>query len=310
MLKKQIREFNKKYYDELLNMSNDFILKKDMNIIHHIWRVVLQFKMADKVKGICDLIIKKQYDNGMWGDSYIEDNFGTTVVTIHRLLWSLKIIDNSFDTKDIRNSISRAMNFIIPRHEIVFMENIVPNHGIIDRLHHLIQVEYYIVNFNDKYNFVSEDESKKLNEFLLNDQKWLIDNQCKDGGWHEVDRVRSRIGTTADALRGIILDDSYIESVERGIEFLINNQNIYHGYWMAGNVDKMSDAIKGLLNSVNLIKNINLKNDCIECIKKGIKWLYNNYQNMENLEENEYDLLTITIDFENIIFDNKMTSFI
>ncbi len=28
-----------------------------------------------------------------------------------------------------------------------------------------------------------------------------------DGGWHEVDRVRSRIGTTSDAIRGINLDE-------------------------------------------------------------------------------------------------------
>lgn len=33
----------------------------------------------------------------------------------------------------------------------------------------------------------------------------MIDRQMQDGGWHEVDRVRSRIGTTSDAIRGINL---------------------------------------------------------------------------------------------------------
>lgn len=209
--------------------------------------------------------------------------------------------------KDYEKSVQKSQNgekYLINDGTLIPLNLIVDNNANL-----LEEIKAQKEHFKDNL-LTYKGTIKYANDFLLNDQKWLIDNQYKDGGWHEVDRVRSRIGTTADAIRGIILDDSYIKNVENGIKFLIDNQNIYHGYWMAGNVDKMSDALKGLLNSVNLLKDINLKDDCIECIKKRIKWLYNNYEEMENLEENEYDLLTITIDFENIILDSKKPSFI
>jgi len=41
-----------------------------------------------------------------------------------------------------------------------------------------------------------------------------------------------------------------------------------------------------------------------------VNWLYNNYQTLEKLEENEYDLLTITIDYENIILNKNNPKFV
>lgn len=309
MIDKQIMDFNNKYLIELNNANENIFKGKSMNIIHHIWRVVLQFEIKSLIRNICDIIINDQNSNGSWGRKDIEDNFGITVVTLHRLLWSVILIDDEH-IDDIVRCISKALIFIEPLHSIAYKENAVPRHGVIDRLHYLIQLEYYIVKYNKKYKFTTPNILMKLKNNLKADQEWLANRQSKDGGWHELDRVRSRIGTTADAIRGLNLDKNYIENVENGIKYLINNQNTYHGYWMAGNVDKMSDALKSMLNSINVIRDDELRQQCFNSIQRGISWLYRNYQTLEKLEENEYDLLTITIDYENIIIKNRKPKFV
>ena len=42
-----LREFNKEYYNYLSNNNNVFE-NKSLNLIHHIWRVVLQFEIQNK----------------------------------------------------------------------------------------------------------------------------------------------------------------------------------------------------------------------------------------------------------------------
>ena len=287
MIDKQIIDFNNKYLIELNNANENIFKGKSMNIIHHIWRVVLQFEIKSLIRNICDIIINDQNPDRSWGRKEDDEN-----------------ID------DIVGCISKALIFIEPLHSIAYKENVVPRHGVIDRLHYLIQLEHYIVKYNQKYKFTGPNNLMKLKNNLKADQEWLANRQSKDGGWHELDRVRSRIGTTADAIRGLNLDKNYIENVENGIKYLINNQNTYHGYWMAGNVDKMSDALKSMLNSINVIRDDELKQQCFNSIQRGISWLYRNYQTLEKLEENEYDLLTITIDYENIIIKNRKPKFI
>ena len=181
---------------------------------------------------------------------------------------------------------------------------------MIDRLHYLMQTEYYLFDFDVKYCFLNQSQRQKLAEFWKKDTNWMIDRQMQDGGWHEVDRVRSRIGTTSDAIRGINLNDECLDSVKNGIKFIINNQNIYDGYWEAGNIDKNTDALKALINSRRIMDDAKFIKEIDKSIINGTKWLVNNFDKAEKLEENDYDLLTVTIDYEKVIVNNMNVDFV
>ena len=308
-----LREFNKEYYNYLSNNNNVFE-NKSLNLIHHIWRVVLQFEIQNKIEEVCKLIIDRQKSNGEWGERDKHRNFGDTVVNIHRLLWTLFVLNKK--NKDVKlnnlitNSIKKSVDYIIENHDMHYNINREFGHGMIDRLHYLMQTEYYLVNLNKEFNLLNLTQEKSLMRYWNKDTRWIIERQEQDGGWHEIDRVRSRIGTTADALRGIILNDKFMQNVLKGIDYIINNQNVYDGYWDAGNIDKNTDALKALINSRRLIKDSNIKGRIDKSIKDGTKWLMNNFDNAEKLEENDYDLLTITIDFEKVIINNTDVDFI
>ena len=308
-----LKEFNKEYYNYLSNNNNVFE-NKSLNLIHHIWRVVLQFEIQNKIEEVCKLIIDRQKSNGEWGERDKHRNFGDTVVNIHRLLWTLFVLNKK--NKDVKlnnlitNSIKKSVDYIIENHDMHYNINREFGHGMIDRLHYLMQTEYYLVNLNKEFNLLNLTQEQSLMRYWNKDTRWIIERQEQDGGWHEIDRVRSRIGTTADALRGIILNDKFMQNVLKGIDYIINNQNVYDGYWDAGNIDKNTDALKALINSRRLIKDSNIKGRIDKSIKDGTKWLMNNFDNAEKLEENDYDLLTITIDFEKVIINNTDVDFI
>ena len=308
-----LREFNKEYYNYLSNNNNVFE-NKSLNLIHHIWRVVLQFEIQNRIEEVCKLIIVRQKSNGEWGERDKHRNFGDTVVNIHRLLWTLFVLNKK--NKDVKlnnlitNSIKKSVDYIIENHDMHYNINREFGHGMIDRLHYLMQTEYYLVNLNKEFNLLNLTQEQSLMRYWNKDTRWIIERQEQDGGWHEIDRVRSRIGTTADALRGIILNDKFMQNVLKGIDYIINNQNVYDGYWDAGNIDKNTDALKALINSRRLIKDSNIKGRIDKSIKDGTKWLMNNFDNAEKLEENDYDLLTITIDFEKVIINNTDVDFI
>ena len=308
-----LREFNKEYYNYLSNNNNVFE-NKSLNLIHHIWRVVLQFEIQNRIEEVCKLIIDRQKSNGEWGERDKHRNFGDTVVNIHRLLWTLFVLNKK--NKDVKlnnlitNSIKKSVDYIIENHDMHYNINREFGHGMIDRLHYLMQTEYYLVNLNKEFNLLNLTQEQSLMRYWNKDTRWIIERQEQDGGWHEIDRVRSRMGTTADALRGIILNDKFMQNVLKGIDYIINNQNVYDGYWDAGNIDKNTDALKALINSRRLIKDSNIKGRIDKSIKDGTKWLMNNFDNAEELEKNDYDLLTITIDFEKVIINNTDVDFI
>lgn len=308
-----IIKFNKEYYDYLTINANIFE-NKSLNIVHHIWRVVLQFEIEERIKQVISLIMNMQRENGEWGERDKHHNFGDTVVNIHRLLWSLFIIEKGKDDlkciNKIINSVVKCIDYIIENHDMHYNINRAFGHGVIDRLHYLIQTEFYIIEFNKKYNFLNKSQESKLKEFWNKDISWMMEKQMQDGGWHEVDKVRSRIGTTSDAIRGINLNKKCLESVKKGIEFIINNQNIYDGYWEAGNIDKNTDALKALINSRRIIEDSKLIEKIDKSIKNGTKWLVNNFEQAEKLEENDYDLLTVTIDYEKVIINNTNVDFV
>lgn len=308
-----ITEFNKSYY-KYLKENSDVFENKSLNLVHHIWRVVLQLEIIDRIKQVCDLMLDMQNKNGEWGNRDKHHNFGDTVVNVHRLLWSVFIMQkNEYNLEYINKiieAVKKSVNYIIENHDMHYNINRAFGHGVIDRLHYLMQTEYYILYFNEKYKFLNVQQIEILKEFWNKDINWIMDNQMSDGGWHEVDRVRSRIGTTSDAIRGINLNKECINSVKKGIKFIINNQNIYDGYWEAGNIDKNTDALKTLINSRRIIDDENLIKKIDTSIKEGTKWLVENFDRAEKLEENDYDLLTVTIDYEKVIIKGENVDFV
>lgn len=310
----KLQEFNYGHYKYLSDKNNSVFDNKSLNLIHHIWRVVLQFEISYRIREICRIIIEQQRSDGEWGNRDKHHNFGDTVVNIHRLLWSLYVLDKNDKEKETRelivSSIKKCIGYIIKNHDMHYNINRDFGHGMIDRLHYLMQTEYYLIKFNKKYNLLSTDQEKELIAFWNKDIDWMIDKQQEDGGWHEVDRVRSRVGTTSDAIRGIYLDDKHMNEIIKGIRYIIDNQNIYDGYWDAGNIDKNTDALKALINTRRLVKDEKTKETINKSIIEGTKWLVNNYENEEKIEENEYDLLTITIDFEKVIINNNDVDFV
>ena len=58
-----IIQFNKEYYN-YLKKNNNIFENKSLNLVHHIWRVVLQFEITDRIKQVCDLIMEMERENG------------------------------------------------------------------------------------------------------------------------------------------------------------------------------------------------------------------------------------------------------
>lgn len=306
-LQERVISINRKNI-KIINNNSDFINNKSLNIIHHIWRVVLQYGNKEAIDKICHLIISMQKSAGSWGTGKENVNYGDTVVNIHRLLWSLHIgVENEKTNELIVESISKTVDYLIINHNLHYIEDTSYGHGLIDRLHYLIQVEFYLSQAFYEYNLLSSVEITEMKDLWRKDCMWLIDRQCQDGGWHEIDKVRTRVGATCDAIRAINLNKDYLPAVERGVAFLINNQNPYDGYWDAGNLDKCLDAIKTLINSRLLLIDHSLLDKSVDI---GLWWMLNNFDAVSQLEENIYDLLTVSLDYEKVFINNeKLTYF-
>lgn len=309
----KIVNFNNEKYNYLSNKNNKIFDFNDLNLVHHIWRVVAQYGIDFRIIEVCSFIIKHQRENGEWGNRDFHHNYGDTVVNVHRLLWSLVVLDkdkkNTYICNEIIETVKKSVDLILNNHDIHYNINRSFGHGMIDRLHYLMQVEYYLIKLNDKYKLLSKEQFEIINEYYLADCNWIINNQKKDGGFDEVDRLRTRIGSTSDAVRAINMDNTYIDHVRKAIDFIIINQNKYDGYWDSGNVDKNSDALKALLNSKQLF-NGEYSDEIEQSINDGISWLLDNFDTSEILSENEYDLLTITIDYEKVIINKQKLEFL
>ena len=309
----KISSFNKEKLEFLSNKNNKIFDFRDLNLVHHVWRVVIQLGIDFRIKEVCSYIIKLQDENGEWGNRDFHHNYGDTIVNIHRLLWSLVVLDKDLNNKDFCNqiitSVKKSINYILDNHDIHYNINRTFGHGMIDRLHYLMQVEFYLIKLNDNYNLLTEEQYEITEKYYSSDNQWMINNQKEDGGFDEVDRLRTRIGTTSDAVRAINLDNSFIKTVKKSIDFIMINQNKYDGYWDSGNIDKNSDALKALLNSKQLFKG-EYAGKIEQSVNNGIAWLLDNFNTSETLSENEYDLLTITIDYEKVILNKQILEFL
>lgn len=303
LIENYINEYNKKI--DLLSPQE--LDNCDINIIHHIWRCVLQTKNFKQVEIISKQIQNKQCINGSWLKDN-EESVGITIATIYRLLWSIYILDeNNLDIKNLINSIKKGIEYFTPLYGYVFKNDVDSAHGKIDAMHYYILTCHYIIKFNKKYHLSNKKNLKIINSSLNECINFLKINQANDGGWHEIDRLRYRVGTTSDALRGLIIDKNSYENIILGCQFICNNQNPYKGYWCAGNIDKVSDALKVLLDVYS--KYMELRPMLSESIDIGMKWLCEHYSEYLILEENYYDILTIFIDYNKIFLKQEKLCF-
>ena len=99
-----------------------------------------------------------------------------------------------------------------------------------------------------------------------------------------------------------------------GIKYIINNQNIYDGYWDAGNIDKNTDALKALINIFVIINGEKVKDNNKDAfhkiILKGIE-VKNEFQEL-NFKIGNIDV-NLSIKIKNIFggkgFGSRMDMF-
>jgi predicted RNA-binding protein YlqC (UPF0109 family) len=323
MLKDKIYLLIEKNYEEyLLNYELD--QHTPLYIFNHLFRVILQRADCKKLNKMVPFLISAQNDDGSWGSSVKLNNglVGVTATCIQMLFWynhiisnerknNLKEFGNSYDGA-VKTSIQRGIDFI--KHSYtnkIYWEETnsfsFRKHGILDINHYILQAFYYTIKYGDwikEKNWIIE-RYDLLSEFFIN-------NQANDGGWHEIGKVRFRTGTTADALRGLLPNIMFSSSIESGVMYLINNQHPEQGYWAAGNIDKMFDALRTLLYAVPFINSRQHQDITISRIHLGVNFVLSNFNfdnnllvipDKKNIEE-VCDLLTLLIDYKNCAFDN------
>lgn len=263
----------------------------ESHILNHMWRIFLQSGNENCIKRVFNEMKARQLKDGGWGYADSEQSIlGITATVVQLLFWSKHILSADKQLcNEIDASVEKSIRYILKNgSKYDFWEepsesNLKRKHGLIDVNHYIAQIFFY---------YLQEHENKEMLDKYQLLCNWYISLQCADGGWHELDKVRSRIGTTADAVRALLPNKTYSAFIMKGTDFLVNNQNIYSGYWANGNRDKCFDALKTLLASSSIL---NMKGRYYESICLGTKYLLT--LDIENMDFEEMcDILSIYID--------------
>lgn len=284
---RNIIEYNQRKVIECFNKDN----KIESHVLNHIWRIFLQLEDKELVKAIYERAKSSQLPDGGWGYTGSEQSIvGITATVVQLLFWSKHVLrDDEQICNQINCCIKSAINYILEKSgdgaywSEPTESNIKNVHGLIDVNHYISQVLFYYLSEHDNHTI-----SQKY-QLLCN---WYVSLQCADGGWHEVDKIRSRIGTTADAVRALLPNKLYRAFIVKGSDFLVNNQNVYSGYWANGNRDKCFDAMKTLLATSFIL---NLSDRYYESICLGTDFLLTFNTDAMGFEE-MCDILSILID--------------
>lgn len=283
-------------YADLTELIFDDNYKENMIITNHLCRICLQRKEQEAISKLRYYIIQNQLGDGGWGDGSSRSSiYGITATEMQLLFWSIHTInykDNS-ERKQIEESIEKAMGFLISKInvDVFWKEEKHTNriHGLLDLNHYIAECLYYINYFMN----IGTNTTEVMLEQLYS---WYCSLQAVDGGWHEIGKVRFREGTTADAIRALLPDSRNKKYIQKGVDFLLNNQNPGVGYWAGGNHDKCYDVLKAIINSLWLIDK---EHKYIDCIMKGIEYILQ--FNLEKMDiEEKCDFLAVLIDAVNM----------
>ena len=283
---KEIMEIINRNYSKTLSL----FAMHNTKIKNHILRVSLKMKDRTSCKAFVDYYCKIQKNDNGWG---LSDNSvsipGVSATVLQLLMWYYYEID--VDT-NVYDRIKSGIEYLINNSNYSLLETSprlkTIGHGIIDVNHYITQDLYYYV-----YCFSNSEPYYSIRTKMVED---ICKIQSDDGGWHEIDKIRMRCGVTSDAIRALLPDKKNYYYINKGIIFLLNNQNPYHGYWECGNLDKIFDVLKTLINSHWLLeKDIQIKNE--GSIEKGLKYLLQNIEDSKLNEEEICDYLAVLLDY-------------
>lgn len=279
LCKNIVNSYSTKIYDELYVKDN----KLPIYIINHIYRVCLQLKDKEQIRKCLNIILNLQLDCGGWG---IKSNdkeigvYGITATEIQLLFWTMDILYDE-EVLPIKNAIIEGINYLLSNRtfdDYWKEQNETERlHGLLDLNHYILQVLYYAENRHDmllNHSLIGEVKKRLTNFYLV--------NQSNDGGWHEIGKIRTREGTTADAIRALLPNKEVKENIQKGIEFLINNQNPHEGYWASGNHDKCYDTMKAIINSIYMFEK---DESYILAVERGIDYILTLNKEAMSLEE-------------------------
>lgn len=285
-----------KCYSDLRELILDSNYINNMVITNHLCRICLQREDKDAIHKLIHYIIENQLNDGGWGDNCSQQSiYGITATELQILFWSVCVINykDNDEKKEIVSSARKGIDCLINKSnsDVYWKERGVTNrvHGLLDLNHYIAECLYYINN-------VMGMGTRKTVIMLKQLYAWYRCLQAADGGWHEIGKARYREGTTADAIRALLPDKRNKKFIQKGVDFLQNNQNPREGYWAGGNHDKCYDVLKAVINSLWLIDK---EQKYIECIIKGIEYIIQ--FNLEEMDiEEKCDFLAVLIDAINI----------
>jgi len=280
-------------------ISKIILCELNQSELNHVFRVALQLEDVSIMHSLMQELLRRQNDDGGWpyklnGLSVI----GITATAVQLIFWTIYIAapqlsagtKNSYEIR-----IKKALSYIFSKkRKAVFWDVEQDNerkHGVLDSNHYISQALYYANNY-EKELF----DKELVLQTQIDLYKFYLEQQSKaDGGWHEIGKLRLRVGVTSDAIRALLPNPKLKSSIMAGIQFLINNQHPIEGYWEGGNLDKIYDALKTLINSYWII---DAKLDAFSAIEKGITYL----DGASHLElESLCDYWSVIIDYNNLV---------
>lgn len=271
----------------------EFLKTENMesHLLNHVWRIFLQTEDKEMVKEVVIRTVGRQLQDGGWGYAQSTQSvLGITATIIQLLFWSKSVLCNTGSMcASIDVCIHKAMKYLMNNNDnnVFWTEK---DETVLKRKHGLIDINHYIAQ--DLFYYYKEKEATDVMKRYYSLCNWYVSLQCIDGGWHEVDKIRSRIGTTADAVRALLPNTTYKAFIEKGTDFLVNNQNTYMGYWANGNLDKCFDSMKTVLATAAIFK---MGDKYYEYICLGTNYLLTLDIDLFNFEE-ICDLLSVFID--------------
>lgn len=268
-------------------------------IFNHIWRVLLQCELKKDIETAVRQAINTQLDDGGWGyNNHPYSVLGITATVVQLLFWSKSVIsDNKSLCLEIDMVIQSAVHYILGNQSngVYWEENkkntLIRNHGLIDLNHYVCQALYY---------FWLETKNKDIYIKYQNLCEWYISLQKPDGSWNEIDKKRTIVGATTDAVRALLPNTDYKRVVLKGTDYLVKMQDSRHGFWDGGNRDKSIDAMKTLLSTSMLFHSSKYQSN----INLGLNYLYSLRDSVSDIEE-VCDLATVFLSANCFYRSNK-----
>lgn len=251
----------------------------DIKSMCHVFMVFAQTNTLKFYKKEVLALCNAQKNDGSWGiyvDSLSGGNIGVTALAVRLLLYAKQHVRNL----KLENSIIKGINCLLRSQETEgnwqkysssadgeeidsYLQSITVTRGEIDITCGPLRTLYMA--------WKSGYLTKSTENAYMRGVDWLLQLQHRDGSWAEFHKKRSRVASTADALRVIVkVHEIRPQSVHSAVNFIIKSQQS-KGFWDEGDIDHTADCVRALLMSFGIVDFNVLKNP----VNRTVKWLLN-----------------------------------